>query len=297
MRELERNSSPTVAQTVREARAFLAGRRGLGKSIGFVPTMGALHDGHLSLIRAARSENETVVVSVFVNALQFNEPADLERYPRDLAQDTVLAAGAGTDLIFAPSHAELYPEGFATTVTVAGPSSGLCGAARGTKHFEGVATVVAKLLNSVQPDRAYFGQKDAQQVAVIKQLVQDLNIPTEIVACPTVREADGLALSSRNTHLSPDEREQARSISEALFAAAELIGSPGTSVEDVVSRARSVLAEAEITPEYVEVIDALSMQPQSTLDRNSLLAVAAYVGNTRLIDNLALQPRPVEVPA
>ena len=209
-----------TVRTVADLRAALRDARRAERTIGLVPTMGALHEGHLSLVRAARAENDVVVVSLFVNPTQFNEAADLDAYPRDEARDAEAAAAAGADLLFAPSADEVYPPGFATTVRIAGLTEHLEGEHRGVAHFEGVATVVCKLLNMAQPDVAYFGQKDAQQAAVIRRLVRDLDIPVRIAVQPTVREPDGLALSSRNVHLKGADRERALALRRALDAAA-----------------------------------------------------------------------------
>jgi pantoate--beta-alanine ligase len=234
-------------------------------TVGLVPTMGALHAGHLALVRAARRECDIVVASIFVNRPQFSDAADLDAYPHDLAQDAAIAAEAGVDVLFAPSHGEMYPPGFATWVVPAGAADGLEEAHR-PGHFRGVATVCLKLFNVVRPRFAYFGRKDAQQVAVVKQLVRDLNLELDIKVVDTVRDADGLALSSRNTHLSPDERDRALAIPRALQT-----GDP--------DHAREILAAAGIETDYVEVAD---------LD-GPTLAIAARLGGTRLIDNVALK--------
>ena len=246
-------------------------------SIGLVPTMGAFHDGHLSLIDAARAQNDHVVVWLFVNPTQFNETADLDAYPRDEARDAALAADHGADVLFAPGPDEVYPPGFATTVNVADLGDTLEGVHR-PGHFTGVATVVTKMLNIVQPHRAYFGAKDAQQVALVRRLVADLDIPTAIETLPIVREADGLALSSRNVHLSAAEREQAAMINRALRAAAAA-GDPDLAL--------TTLRDAGIEPEYVAVVDPDTFAPPH--NGRAIIAVAARVGNTRLIDNMEIQ--------
>jgi pantoate--beta-alanine ligase len=265
-----------TVRTVAELREWRRGRSG---SVGLVPTMGAFHAGHLSLIDAARRDNDHVVVWLFVNPAQFNEEADLAAYPRDEERDAGLAAEHGADVLLAPSADEVYPPGFATTVTVAGLGDTLEGAHR-PGHFAGVATVVTKMLNIVAADRAYFGAKDAQQVALVRRLVADLNIPSEIVTLPIVREPDGLALSSRNVHLSPDERQRAKALSQALHAAA---AAPRA---DAVERAEAVLHDAGVEPEYVAVVDPDTFSP--AINGRALIAVAARVGTTRLIDNLEL---------
>ena len=279
-----------VLRTVAELRAALDADRRAGRRIGLVPTMGALHEGHLSLIRHARERCETVVVSLFVNPAQFNERSDLERYPRDEDRDGRLAREAGADLLFAPAVDEVYPAGFATAVEVLGVSERLEGAARGPEHFRGVATVVAKLLGMAQPDVAYFGQKDAQQVVVIRRLVTDLNLPVEIEALPTVREADGLAMSSRNALLSPAERERALALSGALRAAVGLAAEGERSAAALLAAGHERLAVEGVSVDYLALVDPETLEPLERLDRPALLAVAARVGAVRLIDNEILHP-------
>jgi pantoate--beta-alanine ligase len=272
-----------------ELRPILAAARAAGRSIGLVPTMGYLHEGHLSLLRAARAECDLIVMSLFVNPTQFGPGEDLDRYPRDEERDAELAAETGVDLIYAPGVEEVYPAGFATEVEVGGLGEVLCGdpSRRGPGHFRGVATVVAKLFNTVQPDVAYFGQKDAQQVAVIRQMVRDLDIPVRIEALPIVREPDGLALSSRNAYLSPAERAQATALSRALREVERVAGED--SLAAALAAGRRVLTEAGIEPEYLEARDAETLQPVETLgDRPTLVAVAAQIGPARLIDNTEL---------
>jgi len=279
-----------LLRTVGELREVLAPERRAGRSIGLVPTMGALHDGHLSLIAAARAECDVVVVSLFVNPAQFNESADLERYPRDERRDAVLAEQAGADLMFAPPVEEVYPQGFATAVEVlGGVSERLEGAHRGAEHFRGVATVVTKLLCMSQPDRAYFGRKDAQQVAVIERLVADLDLPVAVRALPTVRDHDGLALSSRNALLSPVDRRRALALPAALRAASALAQRGERSAPALLAAARAELDAAGLEPEYLALVEPDSMEPVQTLDGPALLALAARVGGVRLIDNVVLQ--------
>ena len=271
-------------RTVAEVRAALHDARTRGRSIGLVPTMGALHEGHLSLIRHAREECDEVVVSLFVNPAQFNEASDLAAYPRDEARDAELAAEAGADLMWAPPIEEVYPAGFATTVHIEGLTDVLEGEHR-PGHFDGVATVVTKLLNVVGPDVAYFGQKDAQQLAVIRRLARDLDLPVRIEGLPTVREPDGLALSSRNVHLSAGERTRAVALSRALTAAAGA-AEAGAALDDVREAALGELRAAGIEPEYVALVDPETFgTPNGTI----LVAVAARVGATRLIDNTLIQ--------
>ena len=267
-------------RTVAEVRAALHGPRSEGRTIGLVPTMGALHEGHLSLIRRAREDCDEVVVSLFVNPAQFDEASDLAAYPRDEARDAELAADAGADLMWAPPVEEVYPPGFATTIRVGGLTEVLEGARR-PGHFDGVATVVTKLFNVVGPDVAYFGQKDAQQLAVIRRLVRDLDLPVRIEALPTVREPDGLALSSRNVRLGPGERERATALSRALTAAAGA-AEAGAPLEEVRAAALAQLGEAQIEPEYLALVDPETFGPPNGA---LLIAVAARVGATRLIDN------------
>ena len=278
--------------TITELRGALSQTRREGHSIGLVPTMGALHDGHLSLIARAREQCEQVVVSLFVNPTQFNERADLERYPREQQRDAQLAQTAGADILFAPSPQEVYPAGFATTVEVSGISECLEGAARGASHFRGVCTVVTKLLCMVGPDVAYFGQKDAQQVLVIRRLVADLNLPVRIETCPTVREPDGLAMSSRNALLSTEERLRARALPATLNAVRGLAATGEQDVRTLLASAERELCDSGIELEYLTLTDAETLKPLDTLDRPGLLALAARVGSTRLIDNLVLYPRP-----
>jgi pantoate--beta-alanine ligase len=254
---------------------------------GLVPTMGFLHEGHLSLIRRARADCDVVVVSLFVNPKQFGEGEDLDAYPRDEARDAALAEEAGADILFAPAHEEVYPDGFSTTIAVAGITDALCGAAR-PGHFAGVTTVVAKLLNMVGPDVAYFGQKDAQQALVIRKLVRDLDIPVRIEVCPTVREPDGLAMSSRNAYLSADERERALGLHRALRAAEDAVRAGRIDADDVLAAAREQLQKSGIEPEYLELRSANDLAPVERVNGSTLLAVAAQVGRARLIDNTIL---------
>ena len=280
-------------RTVGELRAALAPARRDGLTIGLVPTMGALHDGHLSLIARARERCDVVVVSLFVNPAQFNERADLERYPRDERRDAEMAAAAGADLLFAPSVEEVYPSGFATSVEVLGLTERLEGAARGAEHFRGVATVVTKLLCMALPDVAYFGQKDAQQVVVIRRLASDLNLPVAIEALPTVREPDGLAMSSRNALLSADGRARALALPAALEAARTLAAAGERSAQALLDAARAAMRPFDVEPEYVALVEPDMLEPVLTLTGEALLALAARVGEVRLIDNEILAPAAV----
>jgi pantoate--beta-alanine ligase len=274
-----------------ELRAALAGPRREGITIGLVPTMGGLHEGHLALLRAARAECDLVVMSLFVNPAQFGPGEDFDRYPRDEGRDAELADREGVDLIYAPRAADVYPDGFATQVEVAGLSDVLCGdpQRRGPEHFRGVATVVAKLFNVVAPAVAYFGQKDAQQAIVIRRMAADLDFPVRIEVLPTVRDADGLALSSRNQYLDPADRERALALSRALEAAREAAQTGG--LGDGLEAARAELRAAGVEPEYVEARDAADLTPVAELNgRPVLIAVAARVGPARLIDNVLVEP-------
>jgi pantoate--beta-alanine ligase len=264
--------------------------RRAGLRIGLVPTMGYFHDGHLSLMRRAREETDVVVVSLFVNPAQFGPGEDFRAYPREEERDERLAGAEGVDILFAPSVEEVYPDGFDTTVTIGGLTETLEGdeAQRGAEHFQGVATVVTKLFNMVGPDVAYFGQKDAQQALVIRKLVRDLDIPVEIAVCPTVRDPDGLALSSRNAYLSPQERERALALNRALRAAEATVAEGTVDAAAVVAAARAELDRAGIEPDYLQLRSATDLSPVERVNGSALLAVAARVGRARLIDNAIL---------
>jgi pantoate--beta-alanine ligase len=285
-----------IVRTVEELRSELAPARREGRSIGLVPTMGALHAGHLSLLTRAREQCDVVVVSLFVNPAQFNERADLERYPRDERRDAEHAAAAGADVLFAPSVEEVYPAGFATTVEVLGVSERLEGAARGPEHFRGVATVVSKLLCMALPDVAYFGQKDAQQVVVIRRLARDLNLPVRIEALPTVREPDGLAMSSRNALLSADERASALALPAALDAARALTADGERSSQALLDAAHGAMRPFDVEPEYLALVDPETLEPLTQLTGEALLALAARIGQVRLIDNAMLAPADAHRP-
>ena len=275
-----------LIKTVAALRVALAELRRTGARIGLVPTMGAFHEGHLSLMREARRECDVVVVSVFVNPTQFNDASDLEAYPRDERRDLALAEQEGVDFVFAPSVADMYPQGFATTVAVADLTESLEGAHRGRGHFDAVTTVVAKLMGIVGPDVAYFGQKDAQQAVVIRRMVTDLNIPVRVEVRPTVRETDGLALSSRNVRLSAEERRRATALHRALARARQLARGGEREAGAILAAARPELDRASIDPEYFELVDAETLAPVTRLNgRPALAVIAARVGSTRLIDN------------
>ncbi len=279
-----------IARDITTTRQAVAAARTAGLRVGFVPTMGALHRAHLSLVEAARRDCGFVAVSIFVNPTQFGPNEDYEAYPRDEAGDLAKCRQAGVDLVFLPTVEVMYPPGSATTIHVAGLTDTLCGPHR-PGHFDGVATVVAKLFNIVQPDVAYFGQKDAQQLAVIRQMVRDLDFPIEIVGCPTVREPDGLALSSRNAYLSPAQRQQATCLYRALCRARELIEA-GEQNPDVVVRAMRLIVEqagpADI--DYISIVDPGTLAPVDRITGPVLIALAVRIGQTRLIDNLLVDP-------
>ena len=277
--------------TIAELRAELLEPRRAGRRIGLVPTMGAFHGGHVSLMRRARQDCDVVVVSLFVNPSQFNDPADLDAYPRDPERDAALATEIGVDYVFSPAVEEIYPPGFATTVSVAGSTETLEGAHRGRAHFDAVATVVTKLFNIVGPDVAYFGRKDAQQAIVIQRFVRDLDIPVTIEVCPTVREPDGLAMSSRNVHLSPADRVRAAALHRALAAARDAVVAGERDPRAARERALAELARAGIEPEYIELVSADTLAPLERIDDRALAVLAAPVGGTRLIDNELIQRR------
>jgi pantoate--beta-alanine ligase len=283
-----------TVRTRTELREALAPARRDGKRIGLVPTMGYFHEGHLSLMRGAREDCDVVVVSLFVNPTQFGPGEDLDSYPRDEDRDAELATLAGVDLLWMPDADEMYPEGFATEVEVANSLTGVLEGDpdhRGPSHLRGVTTVVAKLFNSVQPDIAYFGRKDAQQAVVIERMTRDLDFPVEIAVLPTVREDDGLALSSRNAYLTAEQREQAAAISRALRAAEEAARAGETSTDAIVEAAQTELRNSGIEPEYVEARAAEDLSPVAELNgRPVLVAVAARVGRARLIDNVLITP-------
>ena len=287
-----------IVRTVAEMQRISAQARRDGRRIGLVPTMGAFHDGHLSLMRAAREACDLVVVSLFVNPIQFGPGEDLAAYPRDEERDLAVAEAQGVDVVFAPSSAEMYPPGFSSRVHVEGLSDVLCGAVRGPAHFDGVATVVAKLFALVAPDDAYLGQKDAQQVVIVRRLARDLGYPVRIVACPTRREADGLAMSSRNAYLTPEERRRAPALFRALEAAGNAVVRGERDAARIVAAARRVLDEAGLEPEYLELRERETLTEIDLLDRDALLAVAVRLGRARLIDNVFLDaPDPAGVGA
>ena len=279
--------SPRVVRTIAELRAAVAHWRRLGDTIGLVPTMGALHEGHRALVRQARLDCDQVIATIFVNPTQFNQPGDLASYPRDEARDMAMLAAEATDLVFAPEAAEVYPAGYQTTVALGQLTRCLCGVSR-PGHMDGVATVVAKLFNQSLPDRAYFGEKDYQQLMIVRQMACDLDIPVEVVAVPTVREADGLALSSRNQLLSPDQRARAAVIHRVLSELAQRIGAGGP-LEAALAEGRARLAAAGFAPvDYLELRAADDLSLLARANRPARLFVAASLGDIRLIDNIAI---------
>lgn len=260
-----------------------------GGRVGLVPTMGALHEGHVSLIEAARRRSDSVAVTIFVNPTQFGPNEDFEKYPSDTEADLAACEASGADIVFTPSVETLYPRGFETTIHVSGLTEGLCGAHR-PGHFDGVTTIVAKLLNILPADAAFFGEKDYQQLLVIRRMVRDLNLPVEIAACPIVREKDGLACSSRNRYLSPSERSQAAVLSRALFSARDRIAAGHKRVKELVTRIRAeILTAGPAKIDYVEIVDAETLDSLTEVDRPARIVLAARIGPCRLIDNVAVK--------
>ncbi|MGN1457217.1 MAG: pantoate--beta-alanine ligase [Acutalibacteraceae bacterium] len=278
-----------VTTTVNETRSVIAEWKKQGLTVGFVPTMGYLHEGHQSLIKKAVQENDRVAVSIFVNPMQFSPNEDLDKYPRDFSADTQLCFESGVDLIFHPEPDEMYCDGFCSFVDMTGPTAELCGKSRPI-HFRGVCTVVNKLFNIIQPDRAYFGQKDAQQLSVIRRMVKDLNIPIEIVGCPIIREADGLAKSSRNKYLNPEERKAALILSKTIFMGERLIKDGEKNVGVILDKMKkNIETEPLAKIDYVEAVDFDSIQKIDEIKGKVLFAIAVYIGKTRLIDNFIFE--------
>ncbi len=277
-----------IVHTVKEVREQVNEWRKHGRSVGFVPTMGYLHEGHQSLIKASVQNNDKTVVSIFVNPMQFAPTEDLESYPRDLQADAMLCEATGADLIFNPEPEEMYTDGFCSFVDMNGPTAELCGKSRPI-HFRGVCTVVSKLFNIVMPDRAYFGRKDAQQLAVIKRMVTDLNMPVEIIGCPIIREKDGLAKSSRNTYLNNEERKAALILSKTVFMGQELVKNGMRDAKELISlMKKNIETEPLAKIDYVEAVDFNDISVTGTLSENTLVAMAVYIGKTRLIDNFII---------
>ncbi|MDP4094635.1 MAG: pantoate--beta-alanine ligase [Bacillota bacterium] len=276
-------------EKISDLKAIIKSQKVSGKSIGFVPTMGYLHEGHLSLVKHAADENDFVVMSIFVNPTQFGPNEDLDKYPRNLDGDMQLAEQAGVDVIFLPKVSEMYPEGYKTYISVEKITERLCGKSR-PGHFRGVATVVCKLFNIVEPDKAYFGEKDAQQVVVIKQMVRDLNMGLEIVPCPIVREADGLALSSRNTYLTKGQRNSALVLSTSLFHARDMIKNGERRVNAILDYLKkNISSEEAANIDYIEIVDADTLEPLNVVEKRVLIALAVKFGTTRLIDNVIVE--------
>ena len=277
-----------VVGTIKEVRELVKEWKKNGETVGFVPTMGYLHEGHGSLITKARENNDKVVVSIFVNPMQFGPTEDLDSYPRDLEKDSKFCESLGADLIFHPEPEEMYHEDFSSYVDMSVLTEELCGLSRPV-HFRGVCTVVTKLFNIVQTDNAYFGQKDAQQLAIIKHMVQDLNMDINVVGCPIVREEDGLAKSSRNTYLSPEERKAALILSKTVKLAKELIDAGEKDADVVVAKMKeNIETEPMAKIDYVKAVNGLTMQQQKEIKAPMLIAMAVYIGKTRLIDNMIL---------
>lgn len=277
-----------ICKTIEEMRSASRDTRREGKRLSFVPTMGALHEGHLSLVRAAKAKSDVVAVSIFVNPLQFGPTEDLAKYPRSFERDRELLEKEAVDIVFAPQPEEMYPKGAVTYVTVEGLSEKLCGRSR-PGHFRGVATVVAKLFHIVEPDLAFFGQKDAAQAAIIRRMVRDLNLPVEIVVCPIVRESDGLAMSSRNAYLSPQERKTALVANRSLTETKNRFDQGERNAIALIAVGKQIVAqEPAARLDYFEIVDPVTLDPMQELTSPALVAVGVFIGNTRLIDNILL---------
>ena len=279
-----------LVHSIAEMRTLCRAARARGVRLGLVPTMGALHEGHLSLVKTAREKSDLVAASIFVNPTQFGPNEDFAKYPRTLENDCALFEQAGVELVFAPSVEEMYPKGAMTWVVVEQLSERLCGKSR-PGHFRGVTTVVAKLFHIMEPDLAFFGQKDAAQVAIIRRMVRDLNMPVTIEVCPIVREADGLAISSRNAYLSPQERQSALVLYRSLMRIQKLFaGGERNSAKLIAAAKQEFAAEPAVRLDYIEVVDPETLEPEADVTKHALVAVAAFVGQTRLIDNILLEP-------
>lgn len=279
-----------IIETIKELRAYLKQVSLQGLTIALVPTMGYLHEGHLSLVTQAKENSDVVVMSIFVNPLQFGPNEDFERYPRDMPRDITLAERTGVDVLFVPSRLDMYPKQPLITVNVTGISNFLCGRSR-PGHFDGVATVVTKLLNIVKPNRVYFGQKDAQQVAVIRRMMSDLNYDIEVIACPIVRESDGLAMSSRNAYLSAEQRKEATVLCESILRAEMLFEHGERCSSNIISPVKELINTKKLAQiDYVEIVNGETFYPVAMIEHTSLLALAVYFGKTRLIDNCILNP-------
>lgn len=278
-----------IIEKIADMKELIISYKRMGKSTGFVPTMGYLHEGHLSLVNAAKTENDITIMSIFVNPTQFGPKEDFSKYPRDMDRDSMLAENAGVDVIFAPAAEEMYPRGYKTYVNVEEITDVLCGRSR-PGHFRGVTTVVCKLFNIIEPDRAYFGQKDAQQAIVIKKMVKDMNMNTDIIVCPIVREADGLAMSSRNVYLNSEERKSALILSKALLEAERIIKSGEINKEKVLEFLKGKINTEKLADiDYVQILDASELKELDILDGSVLIALAVRFGSTRLIDNIIVE--------
>lgn len=278
-----------IVKTAEEAKQITRQWESQGLSVGLVPTMGYLHEGHLSLIKKSAGDNDRTCVSIFVNPIQFGKNEDFGSYPRDMEHDTVLCEKSGADLIFCPAAEEMYPAGFCSHIEISGPAEGLCGERR-PGHFNGVCTVVMKLFNIINPTRAYFGRKDAQQLAVIRQMVKDYNMDAEIIGMPIVRENDGLALSSRNTYLSSDERKAALCLNRALRSVKSAFDSGERQSDSLKQAAEKIIKDEPLSRiDYIEIVDIITMKPVNEIKADALCALAVYIGRTRLIDNIALE--------
>jgi pantoate--beta-alanine ligase len=277
-----------ICKTIEEMRSASSAVRREGKRFGFVPTMGALHEGHLSLVRAAKAKSDVVAVSIFVNPLQFGPTEDLAKYPRSFERDRELLEKEAVDIVFAPQPEEMYPKGAVTYVTVEGLSEKLCGRSR-PGHFRGVATVVAKLFHIVEPDLAFFGQKDAAQATIIRRMVRDLNLPVEIVVCPIVRESDGLAMSSRNAYLNPQERKTALVANRSLTETKNRFDQGERNAIALIAVGKQIVAQEPVARlDYFEIVNPVTLDPMQELTSPALVAVGVFIGNTRLIDNILL---------
>jgi len=278
-----------IVETINDLKAILRTYKKQGKSIGFVPTMGYLHEGHISLVRMSRQDNDFTVLSIFVNPTQFGPNEDFSKYPRSIEKDSLLAEKAGVDVIFIPSVNEMYPEGFSTSINVDGITDIMCGKSR-PGHFKGVTTVVAKLFNIVEPDNAYFGQKDAQQAAIIKKMIKDINMNVKIIICPIIRENDGLALSSRNIYLNVEERKAALILSKSLFEAEKMIDKGERRKEKVLEFLFSSISEEKLANiDYITIVSAESLNNIKIIGGKILIAIAVKIGSTRLIDNVIME--------
>ena len=278
-----------IVKKIKELQTLIEREKKKGEAIGLVPTMGYLHSGHISLIKKGKKDSDLVVVSIYVNPTQFGESEDYKRYPRDLERDSKLAKAAGTDILFVPSNKEIYPDGYCTFIRVEELSEKLCGISRPI-HFRGVVTIVAKLFNIIKPDKAYFGWKDAQQLIIIKKMVKDLNIDVEVVGLPTVRERDGLAVSSRNEYLSKEERKIAPVLYQALVKAKRMVDLGENNSAKVLKEAEDIIIKAKkVKIDYLKAVSLTDLKDVKKIEKNTLIAVAAWIGKTRLIDNMLIK--------